>query len=262
MELTNEFTVDVPLEQAWAVLTDLERIAPCMPGAQLEEVDGDDYRGVVRVKVGPMTAEYRGKVQFLERDTGAHKAVLRAEGRETRGQGNASATITAQLEASGSATKVSVVTDLSISGRVAQFGRGVLADVSNKLLGQFVEQLEATVLGDGPPAAATEASATQEAVAEAPAAEEGADTPSPPAGGPTEATTTGAAVSEPATATTGTGDQRPADGRAPAPASEGAPVNLLRVVGPAFLKRLAPPAVLGIIFLAWRRRRRHRRRHD
>src|ERR1700677_4034870 len=106
MELTNEFTVDVGVEEAWVILTDVERIAPCMPGAQLQEVEGDEYRGVVKVKVGPITAEYKGKATFLERDEAAHKAVLKAEGRETRGQGNASALITAVLEAQGGSTRV------------------------------------------------------------------------------------------------------------------------------------------------------------
>ncbi|MGH9101530.1 MAG: SRPBCC family protein, partial [Acidimicrobiales bacterium] len=149
MELTNEFEVSVPIEQAWAVLTDVERIAPCMPGAQLKEVEGDEYRGSVKVKVGPITAEYRGAASFVEQDAAAHRAVLRAEGRDTRGQGNAKATITALLQPSGDSTKVEVKTDLAVTGRVAQFGRGVLADVSAKLLGQFVECLETTVLGAG-----------------------------------------------------------------------------------------------------------------
>ncbi|MGH3579652.1 MAG: SRPBCC family protein, partial [Mycobacterium sp.] len=137
MELTNDFRVGVPLETAWVVLTDVERIAPCLPGAELREIEGEEHRGVVKVKVGPITAEYRGKATFVEKDEPAHRAVLRAEGRETRGQGNANATITARLQADGDGTKVSVVTDLAITGKVAQFGRGVLADVSAKLLAQF-----------------------------------------------------------------------------------------------------------------------------
>ena len=99
MELTNDFRVGVPVERAWAVLTDVELIAPCMPGAQLQEVEGDEYRGIVKVKVGPITAQYKGAARFVERDEAAHKAVLRAEGRDTRGQGNANATITATLDA-------------------------------------------------------------------------------------------------------------------------------------------------------------------
>jgi len=147
MELTNEFEVAVPIHVAWAVLTDAERIAPCLPGAELREVEGDEYRGVVKVKVGPITASYQGTARFTELDESGHRAVLRAEGRETRGQGNATAEITASMMPSGSGTKVSVLTDLSITGKVAQFGRGVLADVSTKLLDQFVTNLEASVLG-------------------------------------------------------------------------------------------------------------------
>ncbi len=157
MELTNEFRVGVPVEQAWEVLTDVERIAPCMPGAQLQEIEGDEYRGIVKVKVGPITAQYKGAARFVEQDEAGHRAVLRAEGRETRGQGNANATITAQLEPDGDGTKISVATDLTITGRVAQFGRGVLADVSTKLLGQFAECLETKLLAgeSGGAAAAT-----------------------------------------------------------------------------------------------------------
>jgi carbon monoxide dehydrogenase subunit G len=148
MELTNTFDVSVPVDTAWAVLTDVERIAPCLPGAQLQEIEGDEYRGVVKVKVGPITAQYKGKATFIEKDDVAHKAVLEASGRDTRGQGNASATITALLEPSGDGTHVTVTTDLTVTGKVAQFGRGVLADVSAKLLGQFVDNLEQTVLTD------------------------------------------------------------------------------------------------------------------
>jgi hypothetical protein len=148
MELTNTFDVSVPVDTAWAVLTDVERIAPCLPGAQLQEIEGDEYRGVVKVKVGPITAQYKGKATFVEKDDVAHKAVLEASGRDTRGQGNASATITALLEPAGDGTHVTVTTDLTVTGKVAQFGRGVLADVSAKLLGQFVDNLEQTVLID------------------------------------------------------------------------------------------------------------------
>lgn len=154
MELNHDFQVSVPIELAWAVLTDLERIAPCMPGAQLLEVEGDEYRGVVKVKVGPITAQYRGTAKFIDRDEAAHRAVLRAEGRDTRGQGTASATVIATLQGTDSGTDVRIETDLDISGKVAQFGRGVLAEVSEKILGQFVRELEANVLSGGEPAAA------------------------------------------------------------------------------------------------------------
>ncbi|HMC68628.1 MAG TPA: SRPBCC family protein, partial [Mycobacteriales bacterium] len=129
------------VDEAWTVLTDIERIAPCMPGATLEGAEGDEYRGTVKVKVGPMTAQYKGAVRFVERDDAAHKAVLQADGREARGQGNAAATITATVSADGDGSAVYVVTDLTISGKVAQFGRGVLADVSTRLMGQFVDCL-------------------------------------------------------------------------------------------------------------------------
>lgn len=147
MELTNDFRVALPIEAAWAVLTDVERIAPCLPGAQLQEVDGDHYRGVAKVKVGPITASYKGEASFVSRSDEEHVAVLRAEGREVRGQGSASATITAALTADGDSTVVVVTTELSVTGKVAQFGRGVLAEVSGKLLDQFVDNLEAAVLG-------------------------------------------------------------------------------------------------------------------
>jgi carbon monoxide dehydrogenase subunit G len=171
VELTNEFTVGVPIEQAWTILTDVERIAPCMPGAQLQEIEGDEFRGVVKVKVGPITAQYKGAATFLEKDDAGHKVVLKAEGRDTRGQGNASATITAQLVPAGEGTKVTVVTDLTVTGKVAQFGRGVLADVSGKLLTQFVECLERDVLSSS--AAETPAEATPAAEATAAAAPSG-----------------------------------------------------------------------------------------
>ena len=161
MELTNTFRVSVPVEQAWAVLTDVERIAPCLPGAQLQEVEGDEYRGVVKVKVGPITAQYKGRASFIERDTAGWRAVLKAEGRDTRGQGNASALVTATLVPDGAATTVEVVTDLTITGKVAQFGRGVLADVSGKLIDQFVESLERDVLRASSEAAPAEAEAPE-----------------------------------------------------------------------------------------------------
>ncbi|CAN5254857.1 hypothetical protein BH18ACT4_BH18ACT4_10360 [soil metagenome] len=146
MDLTNDFWLDLPVDEAWALLTDVERIVPCMPGAQLQEVEGDEYRGVLKVKVGPMTAEYKGKAILLDSDADARWAVLRAEGRETRGQGNATATVTTSIGPEGDGTRVTVVTDLSVTGRVAQFGHRVMADVSASLLGQFVDCLEASLI--------------------------------------------------------------------------------------------------------------------
>ena len=146
MELVHEFTVAVPVEQAWDVLTDVARIAPCMPGAELTEVDGDTYHGRVKIKVGPITAQYKGTASFAEKDEAARRVVLKASGRDTRGQATAAATVTAAMAEEAGATTVSIVTDLSVSGRVAQFGRGVMADVSARLLEQFVHNLEADVL--------------------------------------------------------------------------------------------------------------------
>jgi uncharacterized protein len=160
MKLEHDFRVGVPVAEAWSTLLDIERIAPCMPGAQLQEVDGDEYRGVVKGKVGPITAQYKGVARLTEADESAGRLVIAAEGRDTRGQGNASATISALLTADGDGTRVRVETDLNVTGKVAQFGRGVMADVSSKLLGQFVDCLSTNILGpNDPPSAAPPGSA-------------------------------------------------------------------------------------------------------
>jgi uncharacterized protein len=155
MKLENEFRVDVPVDEAWRVLLDVERIAPCMPGAQLQEVEGDEFRGIVKVKVGPITAQYKGVARITESDDINHRAVILAEGRDTRGQGNASATATAVLQPDGDGTRVSIDSDVTITGKVAQFGRGVIADVSAKLLDQFVACLERDVLSSAGESAAS-----------------------------------------------------------------------------------------------------------
>jgi carbon monoxide dehydrogenase subunit G len=153
MDLNHEFTVNVPVAEAWAILTDLERIAPCLPGAQLTEVEGDTYRGQVKIKVGPILAQFKGQASFVSRDDVAHKASLKGEGRDTTGKGNASAIITAELTSvTPTSTKCTVHTDLSISGKVAQFGRGALADVSDKLLAQFSENLNQLISAAPAPA--------------------------------------------------------------------------------------------------------------
>ncbi|QGG95971.1 SRPBCC family protein [Actinomarinicola tropica] len=248
MELTNDFEVAVPVERAWAVLTDVERIAPCLPGAQLQEVEGDEYRGVVKVKVGPITAQYKGKATFEEKDDENHVAVLKADGRDTRGQGNANARITARLEAAGEGTKVSVHTDLQVTGKVAQFGRGVMADVSAKLLDQFVENLHTTVL----------------------AGEEGAEEAPP-------ATAAGSTSAEPAASNAGTTEAAAATATGEAPASnagpavdttpsnvrridqpEAKPVDLFDAAGVPVAKRLAPTIgviVIVLLILRWLRGR-------
>ncbi len=147
MEINNSFEVKAPIDVAWATLTDLARIAPCLPGATLTSVEADIYKGHVTVKVGPIVAKFGGQAIFQERNDIEHRAVLKGEGRDSTGKGNASAIITAQLEVvDANTTRCTVSTDLTITGKIAQFGRGALADVSDKLLKQFVINLETTVL--------------------------------------------------------------------------------------------------------------------
>lgn len=173
MDLHHEFTVPVPAADAWKILTDLERLAPCLPGAQLTEIEGDIYRGQVKIKVGPILAQFKGQASFVSRDDANFLASLKAEGRDTGGKGNASATITARLEpVSASSAKCTVDTQLNISGKVAQFGRGALADVSDKLLLQFVDNLNTLIASQpvesAPAAAPTAASAAPTAPSAAP----------------------------------------------------------------------------------------------
>lgn len=222
MELSNSFTVDVPVERAWEVLTDVPTIAPCLPGAQLQEVEGDEYRGVVKVKVGPITAQYKGAATFLERDDAAHRAVIRGQGRETRGQGNATAVITAQLRAAGDdRTDVEVTTDLTVTGKVASLGRGAMAEVSAKLMDQFAENLRTTVLTDD--AAAEGAAAPEEAAApEQAAAPVAASAPAP----------------EPERPEVQTFDQ-------PEPEA----IDLLDAAGAPVLKRVVPAVLVGVFVL-------------
>jgi carbon monoxide dehydrogenase subunit G len=232
MELTNEFTVDAPIEQAWSVLTDLERIAPCMPGAQLTEVEGEEYRGNVKIKVGPITAQYKGVATFVSKDDTSHTAVLKAEGRDTRGQGNASATITATLTPAGSGTKVVVGTDLTITGKVAQMGRGVLADVSGKLLDQFVQSLETDVLG-------------------------GAARSPDPSGNGAEPQAT--ADAPPAAPTGSSGSSSASSGPRRIESPEAKPIDLLDASGAPIAKRVGP--IVGVLVVVlWLLRRRRKRR--
>ena len=167
MKIANQFTVSAPIDQAWDVLCDLEQVIPLMPGAQLTGHEGDDYLGKVKVKVGPVTSEFSGKVRFVELDRDAHRAVIDAKGKESRGTGNAAATVTAQLNEDGERTSVTVDTDLKIVGKLAQFGSGMLQQVSEKLLGQFVESLEAELAAKNAPAPASPASATSPTETEA-----------------------------------------------------------------------------------------------
>ena len=224
MQITDEFRVGVPVDHAWRVLLDVERIAPCMPGAQLQEVEGDEYRGIVKVKVGPITAQYKGAARIVEADEAARRIVIRAEGRDTRGQGNAAANVTATLVADGDATVVGIDTDLQVTGKVAQFGRGVMADVSSKLLGQFVECLHSTVLVDG----GAEVAPSGAADAGAPTSAGGATEPAAPTDMPV-------------------GSTAPGIRKIDAPEAEA--VDLGRVAGGAVAKRVVPVLVAAAVVL-------------
>jgi len=210
------------------VLLDVERIAPCLPGAQLQEVEGDEYRGVVKIKVGPITAQYKGAALIVEADVANRRIVLSAEGRDTRGQGNASASITATFEPAGDGTMVKIDTDLNITGKVAQFGRGVMADVSAKLLRQFADNLRENVISGSP-------------------------TPTEPATeAATEAATETAATPTAASSTA----EAPAAGPRRIESAEAEPVDLMDAAGGALGKRVVPIVVGLVALLALRSLRR------
>lgn len=145
MKIENEFTVGSTVDEVWAALLDLERVAPCLPGAALTEQNGDEYKGTMAVKIGPVTAKYNGTVSYSEVDEENHRAVIQANGKDARGQGTASATITSKLEDMGGSTKVSVETDMKLTGKAAQFGRGIAQDVAGKIMTRFSECLEERV---------------------------------------------------------------------------------------------------------------------
>ena len=152
MQLENEFSVPAPVSEVWKTLLDVERIAPCMPGATVERVDGDEVAGRVRVKVGPITASYAGTARFVAKDEAAHRFVLEGSGRETRGTGTASATVEVGMTEQDAVTRVRVVTSLEVTGKQAQFGRGVMADIAAKLTDQFAACLAERVRGPAPAA--------------------------------------------------------------------------------------------------------------
>jgi carbon monoxide dehydrogenase subunit G len=243
VEINDSFRVDLPVEETWRVLMDIERIAPCLPGAQLQEIAGDEFRGVVKVKVGPITAQYKGAAYFESRDDATHVAVIKGSGRDTRGQGNASATITMRLAADGAGTAVSVETDLAITGKVAQFGRGVMADVSAKLLAQFVANLERDVLSE--PSVDLVAAAEEEQAATA------------PAGGTAAAAPTDSALSGPPTSNGALKTDEGVTVRT-IESPEAEPVDLLEMGGSPLLKRLLPLVGIAVVLVLWRLRRRRR----
>jgi uncharacterized protein len=150
VKINNEFTVSAPVEKAWDVILDLEQVAPCLPGAAIQEEKGDgEYEGTMKVKIGPITANYKGTVKFEEVDEANRRVVLEATGRDARGQGTASATIVSTLQDQGDKTKVNVETDMKLTGRAAQFGRGIAQDVATKMLGRFAACLEEEISGGG-----------------------------------------------------------------------------------------------------------------
>lgn len=147
MKLENEFTVDAPVDEAWNVMLDLERVTPCLPGASLTEQEGDEYKGKMTVRLGPVKQEYKGTVKIEEADEGDHRAVLKADGKDARGQGTASATITSTLHDEDGSTRVKVETDMHLTGRAAQFGGGMQQEVARKLINEFAACLEKEILG-------------------------------------------------------------------------------------------------------------------
>lgn len=241
MQLNNEFVVAAPAEQAWALLTDLERVATCLPGAALDGRDGDDYSGNVKIKVGPISAHFRGTAKFVEKDDAAHSAVISAAGKDPRGQATANATIRARLQPEGpGTTRVLVDTDLEITGRMAQFGRGAIADVSSRLMNQFAANLS-TQISAGAAAPSHTANGG----------------PAPAAAASSDPGTTAPAPAAPAAAA-------PAPAAAPLPApSSDAGLDALSLIGPVIAKRYGPglAAVVVGVALGWALRgRRDRRR--
>ena len=235
MELEHAFTVPVGIDDAWRVLLDVERVAPCMPGATLESVEGDHFSGRVKVKVGPMQVTYTGTASFVEVDEEEHRAVIDARGRETRGSGTANATVRARLIADGEATtQVRVNTDLAVTGKPAQFGRNVLADVGDKLIGRFADCLADQLAGspDADTASADQPERT-DAAALAPARSAAAAPGQPPQTQQTRPPATVPAATAPDNA-----------------------IDLLEVAGAPVLKRLAAPALAVVLLMLLRRRLR------
>lgn len=256
MRIEDQFRVTVPVEEAWRLLLDIERIAPCMPGAQLQEIEGDEFRGTVKVKVGPITAQYKGTARFTEVDDKEHRAVISASGRDTRGQGNASATVTASLRADGDATEVRIETDLSITGKVAQFGRGVIGDVSTKLLSQFVDNLERDVLSGAAPGPITATGEVDQVIDRA----EGRSVETQEADAAAATEIPGPGLVQPE----GPGSAAGVNGSAVRyiESREAEPVDLLAVSGTPVLKRLAPvvAALVALVLLRGLGRRRRARK--
>ena len=252
MEMDHSFTVPVSPDRAWEVLLDVERIAPCMPGATVDEFDGEVVTGRIKVKVGPVSLTYRGTAKFTERDADAKVIVLDASGKETRGAGTASATVRATLEpeSGGAATKATMHTTMNVTGRPAQFGRGVMVEVGGKLVEQFAQNLR-QLIADGGTAAPAEAGAAAEAGAGGTAAaDEGTDADPSPGGDQARTSVSPVTSSAPSAAATSTATAPPA-------AAQADSINLVRLVGPALLKRAIPVAAGLTILALLGRRFRH-----
>jgi len=251
MEMDHSFTVPVPPDRAWDVLLDVERIAPCMPGATVEEFDGEVVTGRIKVKVGPVSLTYRGTAKFTERDPEAKVMMLEASGKETRGAGTASATVRASLEpeSSGAATKVSMHTTMNVTGRPAQFGRGVMVEVGGKLVEKFADNLAQQITSEGTSAA--DGGTVGGGTAAAASGTDGAST-----GQAASAT----AVTEPGSAEPATDVPVGHTAYAPPAQDDEDSINLVRLVGPAILKRVVPiivgAAVLALVSRQLLRRRR------
>jgi carbon monoxide dehydrogenase subunit G len=253
MELDHSFTVPVPPDRAWEVLLDVEGIAPCMPGATVEEFDGEVVTGRIKVKVGPVSLTYRGTAKFTERDPEARMVVVDASGKETRGAGTASAAIRASLEPSGEGTQVLIHTTMNVTGRPAQFGRGVIAEVGGKLLEKFADNLSQMISDGGAGAVGTDSAVgTADGSEPSPAAASSTATSSAESSSAV-ATEAGPETTEPVTAARPPAYTAPA---APAPQNEDS-INLVRLVGPAILKRVLPvaAAVAAVALIARRFRR-------
>jgi carbon monoxide dehydrogenase subunit G len=258
MELDHSFTVPVPPDRAWEVLLDVEGIAPCMPGATVEEFDGEVVTGRIKVKVGPVSLTYRGTAKFTERDPEARMVVVDASGKETRGAGTASAVVRASLEPSGEGTQVLIHTTMNVTGRPAQFGRGVIAEVGGKLVEKFAENLAQMISAGavGPDSAGGPDSAAESGTLAA-AAADSASTDSASTDG-ADSTSAVATEARPETAAPVTA-AKPAAYTAPAAAASQNEdsINLVRLVGPAILKRVVPVAVAVAAVALLARRFRH-----
>ncbi len=255
IELDNSFTVPVPPDRALDVLLDVERIAPCMPGATVDEVDGEVVTGRIKIKVGPVSLTYRGTAKFTERDPEARFVVVEASGKETRGAGTASATVRASLEPEPSkeTTRVTMHTTMNVTGRPAQFGRGVMVEVGGKLVDKFAENLGQLIAGGNGASASTEAggaTAVGHDAQDAGASQAGASQASASQAGASQAGAVAEAGSSPAAPATAQPVPVPVTSTATAPPAPGEDsLNLVRLVGPAILKRVVP-VVLGVVVLA------------